>query len=138
MSNGVRITGLNEFLRSLERFPQLAERELKVASDRTLLTAVAWIKVYPPQSSTTTYRRTRTLGRFWTAARPTWQNVAGGFSGRISNPVQYAPYVQADGLQARVHQGRWRTDEQAAQYVQPIAQREVDAAAERVSSAVDS
>lgn len=135
MSN-VTIVGLAPLLAKLQRFPQIAEPELKRASDRTLLAAVAWIKVYPPQSSATSYRRTNTLGRFWTSAQPSWQANAGGYAGRIGNPVQYAPYVQGQGLQARVHQGRWRTDEQAAERVRPIAQSEVLSAVQRIADVI--
>lgn len=66
------------------------------------------MKVYPAPPGGSRYRRTFKLRRGWK------QNITSGGSsllGRISNNVSYGPYVQAEGFQANVHQGRWQTDE---------------------------
>lgn len=65
------------------------------------------MKVYPAQHAGSSYIRTGTLGRRWTTnVRPRRDGV----EGRVGNNTQYAPFVQADRFQARVHQGRWQTD----------------------------
>ena len=66
------------------------------------------LAVYPPEPPGSTYRRTNTLGRRWTHV-----TSVSLFSIRaiIGNNTPYAPYVQAEGMQASIHEGRWQTDE---------------------------
>ncbi len=56
------------------------------------------------------YKRTGKLGQSWTT------KVDGDGTeliGMVGTNINYAPYVQSAMLQARIHQGRWRTDTQA-------------------------
>lgn len=65
--------------------------------------------IYPPQKAGSWYRRTGTLGRRWTHVVEN-----GGKRGVVGNNTIYAPQVQGEGMQARVHRGRWQTDKQVA------------------------
>lgn len=72
---------------------------------------------YPPPPTGSTYRRTGDYGRLWT------QDIdenSDGITGTIGNAVRdrrygraYGPYVGSAEQQARVHQGRWGTDQGA-------------------------
>lgn len=70
--------------------------------------------------------------------RWTTRRIAGdGFRGReVGNSASYAPWVQSRELQARVHQGRWQTDEDVIREALPETVRAVERAliqaAERV------
>jgi hypothetical protein len=59
-----------------------------------LLSLVPDLATYPQQSSSTSYRRTGTLGRLWTAARPAYEAQGNGFEARIGNATRYGPFVQ--------------------------------------------
>ena len=102
----------------------------------------SWIKVYPRRQSTKPnpgqfvserqrryvmamirrgdiripYVRTGKLGQEWTHDVETRSN---GVVGTVGNKKKYAPYVQNVTLQARMHQGNWRTDAQAIQRFRP-------------------
>lgn len=55
--------------------------------------------------------RTGTLGKRWkTRIRKSGQ----GLTGTVGNNTKYAPFVQSQKFQARLHQKRWKTDQQAA------------------------
>lgn len=55
------------------------------------------------------YKRTGTYGKRWA----TQVVVSGnGVQGRLGNNTRYAPYVGSKQFQARIHQGRWNTDDQ--------------------------
>jgi hypothetical protein len=64
----------------------------------------------------TGYRRTGTYGRRWT-----WRMAAvgGGLQGRVGNNVAYGPYVGSERFQAKVHRGRWNTDERVMRQEAP-------------------
>lgn len=62
------------------------------------------------------YKRTGTYGRRWTT-RVTASG--GGLVGKVGNNVAYGPYVGSKQFQARVHQGRWNTDDQVVREEQP-------------------
>lgn len=70
----------------------------------------AAMKEYPPPPPASSYRRTGLLGRAW--ASRTLRRAA-ALTTEVANPTRYAPLVQSRERQARVHQGRWTTDEQA-------------------------
>lgn len=79
------------------------------------------IATYPPAPSSSSYRRTGNLGRFWTSAQYEISANTGGITGVIGNAVRdrrgraYGPYVQSAEEQANVHRGRWATDEMVAE-----------------------
>jgi len=59
---------------------------------------------------TVPYVRTGKLGQSWT-----WRitETGNGLSGTVGTNLKYAPWVQNDELQARIHRGNWMTDERA-------------------------
>ena len=81
-------------------------------------TVIDAVQVYPPELPNQRYRRTYALRGSWRKRRagPTTMHIE-------SMNVGYAPYVMGDGRQARIHQGRWNTDEQIARQYEPILQR---------------
>lgn len=82
---------------------------LKLPTEEAGATLQEELATYPPPPANSSYVRTGTLGRRWasdTAVKP-FRAVA-----IVSNITSYAPFVQGDGTQARIHQGRWRTDVQ--------------------------
>lgn len=107
----MELIGDDEIVAALRQSPQIVGQEAKKASDASLLMLVGDLKQYPPAPPASAYVRTMTLGRTWAAASPAWKTTGSGFEGRIGNPTPYAPEVQGQGTQARVHRGRWRTDE---------------------------
>ena len=69
------------------------------------------LRKYPPPPPDSTYRRTGTLGKSWT------KKVSGGPAGwlaGVGSRLGYAPYVQDEARQAKVHQGRWQTVQSVA------------------------
>lgn len=91
-----------------------AEQVMQEAMEKTtkgaLFLLVGEMKKYPPVKPT--YRRTNTLRRTWTAATPTWKAISNGYMGQIGNKTPYAPRVQSAELQAWMHKGYWKTDEE--------------------------
>lgn len=75
------------------------------------------------------YRRTGTYRRRWT----TQITGAGeGLVGKVGNNTRYAPYVGSARWQAKIHQGRWNTDDQVVKEEAPAIladfTREIDRA----------
>lgn len=52
---------------------------------------------------------TGTLGKRWTTRITRSQ---GGLTGKIGNNTAYAPWVQSEKWQARMHRKRWKTDQE--------------------------
>lgn len=95
---------------ALQRLDAGAQRELRSTLQREGLRVQASMQTYPPPPPTSTYRRTRNLGNRW----ETRVVATGGQIGaQVFNPVGYGPFVQGQETQARVHRGRWLTDEGA-------------------------
>ena len=115
----MEIANLDEFRRQLERLREaLAEEasggmmdEMRDTVHRALLLLGTYAADYPPQPSGSSYRRTRTLGRVWTSARPQVTVSGHVLDARISNATPYARRVQKEGEQRPVHRGRWQTVE---------------------------
>lgn len=80
-------------------------------------------QVYPPELPNQRYRRTFALRGSWRQRRagPTELHVE-------SAGVVYAPWVQGAPTQARIHRGRWQTDEGIARAYEPTAQRQIERA----------
>lgn len=68
---------------------------------------VSWGK-----ASSLRYKRTGKLGQRWANGKKV-RASGDGIEGTLTNNIDYAPYVQSKALQAKVHQGRWRTDQMA-------------------------
>jgi hypothetical protein len=104
----------------LSRVPLVADRAILGATEDSATYALGLVTRYPPPPQGSTYRRTRTLGRSWNR-RPA-QRVAGGYLIIVGSNANIAPYnrvVQDRDRQARIHQGRWTTaqDASAQQFV---------------------
>ncbi len=58
------------------------------------------------------YKRTGKLGQSWT-----WKitTTGSGLRGEVGTNLSYAPWVQRQGSQARIHRGNWLTDYGAVQ-----------------------
>lgn len=109
----VDITTIDALAKALRRAPDLVVPEMAQAAQAGLLLVAADLKLYPPPPANSRYIRTRTLGRTWATAQPTWQVISSGFEARIGNATPYAPRVQGAGTQAAPFKGRWLTDEKA-------------------------
>jgi hypothetical protein len=96
----------------LAEMPEIAEGRVGDAMEAGLLHLAGAAADYPPAPAESTYRRTGTLGRLWTQARPVVAGVQGALvQGRIGNRTPYGPYVQDPAQQAWFHRGRWQTTE---------------------------
>ena len=84
---------LAALLQAVDRYPEIAEPIMRDAAFAGLLSFIPDLATYPSQSSTT-YRRTGTLGRLWGAARPEYQAQGNGFQASIGNATPYGPFVQ--------------------------------------------
>lgn len=82
---------------------------LKTPATLTGATLQKELATYPPPPANSSYTRTGTLGRRWAADIGVKPFNALSI---VSNTTSYAPFVQGDDTQARIHQNRWRTDVQ--------------------------
>lgn len=85
-----------------------ATNVLRPPMQRAVLRIQRDMQEYPTQRVGSTYRRTGTLGRLWVTK--VYQEGA-YLTGKVGNRVRYAPFVQSRQFQARIHRGRWQTDE---------------------------
>lgn len=141
----VTIKGLDALYRKLDK--AAAQKTLEAPMQRGVLRLQARMQEYPPAlsprqgpvSARTSrrgarafrggYRRTGTYGRRWTT-RVTKSGE--GLVGKVGNNVAYGPYVGSARWQAKVHQGRWNTDDQVIKEEAPAIvadfAREIDRA----------
>lgn len=104
----------------IQGMEQLAQRLGKAVSAETLAAPLqraterlrSRLATYPAELPGQVYQRTGNLGRGWAAS-------VSGSEGTVSNRVSYGPWVQGDKTQARIHRGRWLTDQQAADQEAP-------------------
>ena len=89
----IELANLAPLLANLNRYPEIAEPIMRDATYAALLSMIPDLATYPSQSSTT-YRRTGTLGRLWGAAQPEFNAQGNGFQARIGNATPYGPFVQ--------------------------------------------
>lgn len=128
----VQIRGLDRLIRKLGKVAgtQVLEKPMQ----RGVLRLQRRMQEYPPalagvQGPTragasarsvrrfrTPYRRTGTYGRRWTTRIA---KGAGGLQGKIGNNTRYGPYVGSERFQARVHRGRWNTDDRVVRQEAP-------------------
>lgn len=107
-------TNVDEVIAKLQRYRADLLAIVQPPLDRGGLRIEAGMKPYPPPPPDSRYVRgapphSEKLGSRWTTRR-----IAGqGYVGReVGNNASYGPWVQSRELQARVHQGRWQTDEE--------------------------
>jgi len=65
------------------------------------------------------------LGKKWTSVVVREPH---GVTGKVGNNVSYGPLVQSKRLQARIHRGRWVTDEQVIEEESPAIIRDFERA----------
>lgn len=98
---------------------------LRPAFHRSGLGVEAAMKPYPPPPPASTYVRTGDLGRRWTTnTRAFGETIVTS----TANVTRYARYVQAEGQQARVHRGRWQTDELALTHQRGVIEGNISSA----------
>jgi hypothetical protein len=109
----IEITGLTEAIAACQRAPEVIARELQPAVEASLLSLLPDLADYPSPPAGSTYRRTGTLGRTWTSARPIFSAMSSGFEATIGNSTPYAGFVQGAAEdtphQAWMHKERWKT-----------------------------
>jgi hypothetical protein len=139
--SGIIVLNVPEVAGALKRYPQIARPEFEAASDATLLGTIPEVAAYPTEPSGSSYRRTGTLGRTWTAARPEFSAMGTGFEGTIGNATPYAVYVEGPTDekpgQAAVHRGRWPSVTQVMKSNQARAEALFRAAADRIAAAIN-
>lgn len=127
----ITITGVEDLQRKLEKLA--GGKALEQATRDAAQVLVNDMRQYPAPPAKSRYIRTGNLGKRWTAK----VTVSGDTAlATIGNDVPYAPYVQSERQQARVHRGRWQTDEQVSKQdegkVTAIYQAAIDKAAGEV------
>ena len=137
MSFDITIPNLAPLLDALARYPALAEPILHRATDQALIDLVPDLAHYPPELPRQRYIRTGDLGEGWQDAQPQWAAIPSGFSGSIDNPVAYGPDVQSYLTQAKIHAGRWATDQQIVDKHTLETEAIYDAALQQVADAID-
>lgn len=133
----VTIDGIDALLAALDAYPDIAGPILADASSAALLGVVPALADYPSPPAGSTYRRTGTLGRLWSAATPEFQTLGGGFEASIGNATPYGPWVQSAGQQASAHRGRWTTDDEAVSRQRAEIDRTFADALQQVADALD-
>lgn len=105
----VDIEGLGPLMAALDQYPEIVADELGPASQAALLSLIPELAKEPPAISGSSYRRTGTEARLWSAQPPAFAVISSGFEASIGNATPYAPWVQDRDKQAKVHRGRWAT-----------------------------
>jgi hypothetical protein len=111
------MVNLRQFLGQLENLRRAlkeelttgARKELRQVVEQALRLMAGRAAHYPQKPRLSGYRRTGTLGRLWTQARPEVTIHGRVIDGRIENARPRGAYVQDPDLQAWMHKGRWQT-----------------------------
>lgn len=141
MSFEANIKGLPELIKALEQWPDIVRPILQETANTALLSLIPDLADYPPAPVQSHYRRTGTLGRLWTSAKPEFAPLSTGFEARIGNKTRYGLWVQGPKGQrpgqAKQHQGRWKTTEAIVKAHQAEIDAYFERAMERVIEAID-
>ena len=105
----IEVRGIERVVRELGRGAAL--ETMRAPMLRGLYRLQRRMAAYPSAPTGSSYVRTGTLGRRWTTAAPVITGGAGDMVGRIGNNTTYGPFVQSEQFQARVHRGRWETEQ---------------------------
>lgn len=111
------------------------DRALRAGTEDGTTLLLREMKVYPAQRRGSSYKRTNVLKGSW---HRKVKRGSGGWEGEVVSAGQIAPYnifVQKQGLQADIHRGRWPSEQNVAERLQP---RIVQMFETRVSQAVRS
>ena len=134
----IQINGLEELVRKFNGLEKVTEF-LQPAMQRAVFRVEAKIKPYPPPIPGSRYKRgsgwrdkdgkvrrltSENLGDKWTTKV---ERTASSLTGIVGNNASYAPRVQSKQFQAKVHQGRWTTDQQAIEAVMPAITEDFNA-----------
>lgn len=106
----IEVRGLERLVRSLGAFEVFTL--LRPAMIRGVARVVNAMADYPPAPDGSSYIRTGTLGRRWTQTQPAVTASTTELRVAVGNNTIYGPWVQSERFQARMHRGRWQTDEQ--------------------------
>lgn len=128
----IQIKGLDELIRKLGK--AAAVETITPAMQRSVLRLQRRMQEYPPPLRAVSeggYRRTGTYGRRWTTRVTT---SSAGLTGKVGNNTRYGPFVGSQQFQARIHRGRWNTDDRMVKEESPAIvadfQRAIDQALE--------
>lgn len=108
MAKVVRITGIQQVNGNLNKLKNRSILRPPMAQSVQMLQR--YMARYPSAPAGSSYTRTGTLGRRWVTRI---KQTARGLLGEIGNNTPYGPFVQSERFQARIHRGRWQTDEDA-------------------------
>lgn len=132
MSKTIVVLHVPNVVAALERYPDIARTAYETAAHAALMDTIPTLAHYPPKPPTSRYRRTGTLGRLWTTARPEFDWQTREFTATLANNTPYAEYVQSAQRQARVHRDRWRTVDDILQSREQRILSFFDAAARKI------
>lgn len=128
-------TNVDEVIRALQRYRADLPAIVQEPLDRGAMQVLAGMKPYPPPPPESRYVRgapphSENLGKRWTSRRIRGQEYVGR---EVGNNASYAPWVQSSELQARVHQGRWQTDQEVIERELPGIVADVEQALRRAA-----
>ena len=107
----IGIKGLDELIEKLGRIDALKLMESPMVDAQSLVHGrMRYTQGRPPKPSGSTY--TRTLDLLRSIHSPPIRITGKGMEGRIESGLDYAAAVFSDTNQARIHKGRWPTDQQ--------------------------
>lgn len=119
MAQLIEVSGLNELLARMKKYPAEMMKGMVLTMTASLITLWENVPPYPAEPPNSRYDRTGTLGRSLGsdtggsagAGEPDIFTVrklgASSFEGKFGSNLEYAPYVIGDDTQAEVHSGRW-------------------------------
>lgn len=116
MANDIRyeIKGLDKLEKKLDKLGKDLSSSHKKLAEAGALYVHSQIPSYPEPRPGSSYRRTNTLGRTFTAKAK--RLSSGRWAGAVGTPITYAPWVVSEekgnngkGPQAWFHKGRWWT-----------------------------
>lgn len=136
MSFSIDMPELPALVNALERYPAVAEPIIRDATGDALLLLVPDLSDYPAELPHQRYVRTFKLRDGWTDAVPEWTPISSGFEAKLTNPTAYTDEVQGWKDQARVHKGRWKTDQQIVDAREADIKARFDTALQDIADAV--
>lgn len=137
MPFAVDIPGLPALIATLDAYPDIARPILEDASSAALLSLIPDLASYPPKPAGSTYRRTGTLGRLWTSARPEFAPVASGFEASVGNATPYGDFVQGEHQTGFHKEHGWSNVDDVLKRHEVDIERSFDTALQRIAEAVD-
>ena len=99
----------------LRTMPDRIDRAMRGAMTDSTVLLLREMKQYPAPPDGSTYTRTGTLGKSWSKRIEGRGMEITGIVGSNGSIAPYNRYVQDAEYQARIHQGRWTTIQEAAE-----------------------